>query len=67
MIYTRNKDSFKKTTHKTQHSEAQANILLMVKDIISKRGEGALPENKSKNIPDHIPKAAQERSPEKPK
>ena len=35
MIYTKNKNNFKKTTAKIDHSEARRNIISMIKQTIS--------------------------------
>ena len=53
MIYNRNKESFKKTTQKVHHNQAQTNILTLVKDMVNKKSEAQkMPENNPKNIPD---------------
>jgi hypothetical protein len=42
MIYTRNKDCFKKTTAKVEHREAQKNILNLLQGMKEKEGPSKL-------------------------
>ena len=54
MIYNRNKDAFKRTTHKVQHGQAQTSIISLVKDMMKKQNDKStleVPENRSDNLP----------------